>query len=51
VLDDYLLREVTTGQHISGTCKMGPVTDPMASVHYQAEAILLETMGTHEEVY
>ena len=33
VLDDYLLREVTTGQHISGTCKMGPATDPMASVH------------------
>jgi choline dehydrogenase-like flavoprotein len=31
-LDDYLLREVTTGQHISGTCKMGPATDPMAVV-------------------
>jgi choline dehydrogenase len=31
-LDTYLLREVTTGQHISGTCKMGPATDAMAVV-------------------
>ncbi len=31
-LDQYLLREVTTGQHISGTCKMGPAFDPMAVV-------------------
>ena len=29
-LDEYLLREVTTGQHISCTCKMGPDSDPMA---------------------
>src|SRR5262249_56712186 len=29
-LTEYLLREVTTGQHISGTCKMGPGSDPMA---------------------
>jgi predicted dehydrogenase (TIGR03970 family) len=31
-LDEYLLREVTTGQHISGTCKMGPSSDPLAVV-------------------
>ncbi len=31
-LDEYLLREVTTGQHISGTCKMGPASDAMAVV-------------------
>jgi choline dehydrogenase-like flavoprotein len=31
-LNEYLLREVTTGQHITGTCKMGPATDPMAVV-------------------
>ncbi len=31
-LDEYLRREVTTGQHISCTCKMGPDTDPMAVV-------------------
>ncbi len=31
-LDAYLLREAMSGQHISGTCKMGPDTDPMAVV-------------------
>ena len=31
-LDQWLLRNVTTTQHISGTCKMGPDTDPMAVV-------------------
>jgi choline dehydrogenase len=31
-LDEWLLREVTTYSHISGTCKMGPAADPMAVV-------------------
>ena len=31
-LDDWLMREATTGQHISCTCKMGPESDPMAVV-------------------
>ena len=31
-LDEFLLRDVTTGQHISCTCKMGPASDPMAVV-------------------
>jgi len=31
-LDAYMLREATTGQHISGTCKMGPGSDKMAVV-------------------
>ena len=31
-LDDWLLGIVSTAQHISGTCKMGPDTDPMAVV-------------------
>ena len=31
-LDDWMMREVTTGQHISGTCKMGPSSDPMAVI-------------------
>ena len=31
-LDEYIAREVTTSQHISCTCKMGPDSDPMAVV-------------------
>ena len=32
ILDEYMRREVTTAQHISCTCKMGPASDPMAVV-------------------
>ena len=31
-LDHWIKREVSTAQHISGTCKMGPASDPMAIV-------------------
>ena len=31
-LDQWLLHNVTTTQHISGTCKMGPDSDPMAAL-------------------
>ncbi len=31
-LDDWLNRNVTTSQHLAGTCKMGPSSDPMAVV-------------------
>ena len=31
-LDAWIAREVTTGQHLCGTCKMGPSSDPMAVV-------------------
>jgi choline dehydrogenase len=31
-LDRWMAREVTTTNHISGTCKMGPSSDPMAVV-------------------
>jgi choline dehydrogenase-like flavoprotein len=31
-LDDWLLHRVTTTQHISGTCKMGPASDALAVV-------------------
>ena len=32
-LDDWVARRVTTSEHISGTCKMGPVSDSMAVVN------------------
>jgi choline dehydrogenase len=28
-LDAWMLREVTTGQHLTSTCRMGPASDPM----------------------
>ena len=31
-LDDWMLREVCIGQHLSGTCKMGPESDATAVV-------------------
>jgi len=32
VLDAFLLKTLSTARHISGTCKMGPESDPMAVV-------------------
>ena len=31
-LDEWLMREVVTGNHLTTTCKMGPDSDPMAVV-------------------
>ena len=31
-MDDWLMRKVRTSHHVSGTCKMGPSSDPMAVV-------------------
>ena len=31
-LDTWLIRNVSTSQHLSGTCKMGPASDPTAVV-------------------
>jgi len=31
-LDAHMRRTVVSGQHITGTCKMGPSSDPMAVV-------------------
>ena len=41
-LDNWLLRNVTTSQHISGTCKMGPDDDSMAVVDQQCRVKRLE---------
>jgi choline dehydrogenase len=43
-LDQFLLREVTTGQHISGTCKMGPASDAMAVVNQCGKVHGLEAL-------
>ena len=32
-LDDWLLRNGNTCQHMSGTCKMGPASDPLAVIN------------------
>ena len=41
-LDAWLKREVSTSQHISCTCKMGPATDPMAVVDQYGKVYGLE---------
>jgi len=37
-LDAWLRHNVTTSQHISGTCKMGPASDPLAVVNQYCQA-------------
>ena len=41
-LDHWLKSSVTTTQHISGTCKMGPDSDPMAVVDQRGKVKGLE---------
>ena len=36
-LDSWLRRNVATSQHISGTCKMGPTSDPLAVVNQHCQ--------------
>ncbi len=41
-LDDWLNRNVTTSQHLAGTCKMGPSSDPMAVVDQYCRVLGVE---------
>ena len=41
-LDAWMLREAVTFSHISGTCKMGPSSDPMAVVSQSGRVYGLE---------
>jgi choline dehydrogenase-like flavoprotein len=41
-LDEWMMRAVTTSQHISCTCKMGPSSDPMAVVDQYGKVYGLE---------
>ena len=43
-LDDWLLGVVSTAQHISCTCKMGPASDPMAVVDQYGKVHGLENI-------
>ncbi len=43
-LDDWLLSNVSTAQHISCTCKMGPDSDPMAVVDQHGRVRGLENI-------
>jgi choline dehydrogenase-like flavoprotein len=41
-LDNWMRQTVSTSQHISGTCKMGPASDPMAVVDQYGRVYGLE---------
>ena len=43
-LDAFCARDVTTGQHISGTCKMGSSSDSMAVVDQHGRVYGLEIL-------
>ncbi len=43
-LNAYLMREATTGQHISGTCKMGPASDHLAVVDQHGKVHGMENL-------
>ena len=44
-LDAWLLRNVSTQQHSSGTCKMGPADDPMAVVDQYCRVYGLDNLS------
>jgi choline dehydrogenase len=43
-LDNWILRNAYTQHHITGTCKMGPASDPMAVVDQHCRVHGLESL-------
>ncbi len=43
-LDEWLLRQATTSHHVSGTCKMGPASDPLAVVDQRGNVHGIENL-------
>ena len=43
-LDEWMMRQVTTSHHVSGTCKMGPAADPMAVVDQRGHVYGIENL-------
>ena len=43
-LDEWMMRQVTTSHHVSGTCKMGPASDPMAVVDQRGKVYGMENL-------
>src|SRR5262249_4134499 len=47
-LDEWMMRQVSTTNHISGTCKMGPASDAAAAVDHQGRGHGLDALrGAH----
>ena len=44
LLDAFAARDITTGQHTSGTCKMGPASDPLAVVDQYGKVYGVENL-------
>lgn len=44
LLDQWMMRKVQTSHHVSGTCKMGPSTDPMAVVDNHCKVYGMESL-------
>ena len=44
LLDDWIMRNLYTNQHMSGTCKMGPAADSMAVVDQHCRVRGLEKL-------
>ena len=44
LLDQWMMQKVQTSHHVSGTCKMGPSTDPMAVVDNHCKVYGVEAL-------